>query len=78
MMLTFQQAADWQDILVMNALVNRMPDNDDDDLADDDDDDENYDDLAEDENDLREIRVNDDLGEPDPEDDDHLPEEELQ
>jgi hypothetical protein len=76
MMLTFQQAADWQDILVMNALVNRMPDNDEDDLADDDD--ENYDDLAEDDNDLREIRVNDDLGEPDPEDDDHLPEEELQ
>lgn len=76
MMLTFQQATDWQDILVMNALVNRVPDNDEDNLADDDD--ENYDDIAEDENDLREIRVNDDLGEPDPEDDDHLPEEELQ
>jgi hypothetical protein len=76
MMLTLQQAAEWQDILIMNALVNRMPDNDEDNMADDDD--ENFDDLAEDENDLREIRVGDDLGEPDPEDDDHLTEEELQ
>jgi hypothetical protein len=43
-----------------------------------DEEDEFLDDDLETDNDLREIRVNDDLGEPDPEDDDHLPEEELQ
>lgn len=79
MLFTMQQAADWQAILMMNSPDNDLTD--DGDLGDEslaDDDDEDYDDIAEDENDLREIRVNDDLGEPDPEDDDHLPEEELQ
>ncbi|MBB3967664.1 hypothetical protein [Mucilaginibacter phyllosphaerae] len=43
-----------------------------------DEDDEDFDDQMEFEEDLREIRTGDDLGEPDPEDDDHLPDEELQ
>ena len=44
----------------------------------DDEEDEDFDDQTESTNDLHEIQVDDDLGEPDPEDDDHLPEEELQ
>jgi hypothetical protein len=44
----------------------------------DDEEDEDFDDQTESVNDLHEIEVDDDLGEPDPEDDDHLPEEELQ
>ncbi|RFZ85816.1 hypothetical protein DYU05_09545 [Mucilaginibacter terrenus] len=44
----------------------------------DDEEDEDFDDQMESTNDLHEIQVDDDLGEPDPEDDDHLPEEELQ
>jgi hypothetical protein len=44
----------------------------------DDEEDEDFDDQMESENDMHEIRVDDDLGEPDPEEDDHLPEEELQ
>ncbi|MBS7565871.1 hypothetical protein KHS38_15795 [Mucilaginibacter sp. Bleaf8] len=83
MMLTVQQAAEWQDILMMGAPAVNMqplwaqsvPYPDEDNAGDDD---EDFDDFMEDENDLREIRVNDDLGEPDPEDDDHLPDEELQ
>ena len=43
-----------------------------------DEEDEDFEDQMEFEEDLREIRADDDLGEPDPEDDDHLPEEELQ
>jgi len=43
----------------------------------DDEDDEDFDDQMENENDLHEIRVDDDLGEPDPEEDDHLPDDEL-
>ena len=43
-----------------------------------DEEDEDFDDQMESANDLHEIRVDDDLGEPDPEEDDHLPEEELQ
>ncbi|MDB5137589.1 MAG: hypothetical protein JWP37_4192 [Mucilaginibacter sp.] len=42
----------------------------------DDEDDEDFDDRAQDLDDLHEIQVDEDLGEPDPEDDDHLPEEE--
>ena len=38
-------------------------------------DDENFDDEMQDEEDLHEIRVDDDLLEPDPEDDDHLPDD---
>ncbi|MFD0794334.1 hypothetical protein ACFQZX_11960 [Mucilaginibacter litoreus] len=43
-----------------------------------DEDDEDFDDETETRNDLHEIQVDDDLGEPNPEEDDHLPEEELQ
>ncbi|RYU90857.1 hypothetical protein EWM62_09460 [Mucilaginibacter terrigena] len=43
-----------------------------------DEDDEDFDDKMDFEEDLREIRTGDDIGEPDPEDDDHLPEEEGQ
>jgi len=43
-----------------------------------DEEDEDFDDLAEDEDDLNEIRVGDDLDEPDPEDDDHLPDDDQQ
>ncbi|MCJ8211464.1 hypothetical protein MUY27_17225 [Mucilaginibacter sp. RS28] len=56
-------------------------DEDDDDLDFDpgaDEEDENFDDEMNDEDDLHEIRVGDDLGEPDPEDDDHLPEDDFQ
>ena len=42
-----------------------------------DEEDEDFDDQMENENDLHEIRVDDDLGEPDPEEDDHLPDDEL-
>ncbi|TWR27542.1 hypothetical protein FPZ43_13800 [Mucilaginibacter pallidiroseus] len=44
----------------------------------DDEDDDDFDDQMETRNDLNEIRVGDDLGEPDPEDDDHLPDDDLQ
>ena len=44
----------------------------------DDEEDEDFDDAVENRNDLNEIRVGDDLGEPDPEDDDHLPDDDLQ
>lgn len=43
----------------------------------DDEEDEDFDDQLETENDLHEIRVDDDLGEPDPEEDDHLPDDDL-
>jgi len=79
MLLTLQQATEWQHILMMNSPDNDLTD--DDDLSDEtlaDDDDEDFDDMAEDRDDLNEIRVGDDLREPNPEDDDHLPDEELQ
>ena len=79
MLLTLQQATEWQSILMMNSPENDLTD--DGDLSDEslaDDDDEDFEDMAEDRNDLNEIRVGDDLREPDPEDDDHLPDEELQ
>jgi hypothetical protein len=44
----------------------------------DDEEDEDFDDAVENRNDLNEIRVGDDIGEPDPEDDDHLPDDDLQ
>ena len=85
MIITLQQATEWQEILAYSSQANAFPDDEDlsdDDLAGDedlaDDDDEAYEDEAEDENDVHEIRGNDDLGEPDPEEDDHLPDEELQ
>ncbi|WP_374950491.1 hypothetical protein [Mucilaginibacter sp.] len=43
-----------------------------------DEDDEDFDDQVESENDLHEVRVGDDVREPDPEDDDHLPDDDLQ
>ena len=79
MLLTLQQATEWQSILMMNSPENDLTD--DGDLSDEslaDDDDEDFEDMAEDRDDLNEIRVGDDLREPDPEDDDHLPDEELQ
>lgn len=44
----------------------------------DDEEDEDFDDQTEAIDDLNEIRAGDDLGEPDPEDDDHLPDDDLQ
>jgi hypothetical protein len=44
----------------------------------DDEEDEDFDDAVESRNDLNEIRAGDDIGEPDPEDDDHLPDDDLQ
>ncbi len=41
----------------------------------DDEDDEDFDDRAQDLDDLHEIQVDEDLDEPDPDDDDHFPEE---
>lgn len=43
-----------------------------------DEDDEDFDDRAEDLDDLHEIQAGDDIHEPDPEDDDHLPDDDLQ
>jgi len=44
----------------------------------DDEEDEDFEDEMETRNDMNEIRVDDDLLEPDPEDDDHLPDDDLQ
>jgi hypothetical protein len=44
----------------------------------DDEDDEDFDDRLDAENDLREIKVRDNVYEPDPEEDDHLPDDDLQ
>ncbi|OOQ56997.1 hypothetical protein [Mucilaginibacter pedocola] len=44
----------------------------------DDEEDEDFDDKLNDIDDLHEIRVGDDVREPDPEDDDHLPDDDLQ
>jgi hypothetical protein len=41
-------------------------------------DDEDFEDELEDKNDLNEIRTSDDMGEPKPEDEDHLPDDDLQ
>lgn len=43
-----------------------------------DEEDEDFDDILDDKEDLHEIQVDDDMGEPDPEDDDHLPDDDLQ
>lgn len=43
-----------------------------------DEEDEDFDDVLDDKDDLHEIQVNDDRGEPDPEDDDHLPDDDWQ
>ena len=42
-----------------------------------DEEDEDFDDLLDDKDDLNELRADDDTLEPDPEDDDHLPDEDL-
>jgi len=65
----------------LNVTSSVDPDGDDDLPVEgdwDDEEDEDFDDETESRNDLHEIQVDDDLGEPDPEDDDHLPDEELQ
>jgi len=55
------------------------PDEDDDLEGDwNDEEDEDFDDQLDDIDDLNEIRTSDDLEEPDPEDDDHLPDDDLQ
>ncbi len=53
---------------------------DDDDIEGDwnDEEDEDFDDQLDAESDLHEIQVGDDVDEPDPEDDDHLPDDDLQ
>lgn len=82
MILTFLEATEMQEQLSAYAINFHHPDdfdqydNDDEDIADDAD--EFFDDDMEAENDLNEIRVGDDLREPDPEDDDHLPDDDLQ
>ena len=64
-----------------DTITMLMPGDDDDDEDEDGDwsdiDDEDFEDMAEDMNDLHEIQVDDDLGEPDPEDDDHLPDDDF-
>ena len=57
-----------------------VPDEDDDVVEGDwdDEEDEDFDDQFETRSDLNEIRAGDDLREPDPEDDDHLPDDDLQ
>ena len=47
-------------------------------LGGNDEEDEDFDDILDDKEDLHEIQVDDDMGEPDPEDDDHLPDDDLQ
>ncbi len=73
MLLTTQQAAEWQDILLMNAQATPHSPLEES-LADDDD--ESFDDMMQDEEDLYEARNEDNLLAPG--DDDHLPDEELQ
>jgi hypothetical protein len=75
-LITAFEAVELQQHLFSNSLYNYTPAGDDD-LIDDDDDDQ-FEDAMNDENDLHEIQAADDIGEPDPEDDDHLPDEELQ
>lgn len=72
MILTALEAVEMQQYLFVNSWNTYSPG------GDDDFDDEEFEDEMEDENDLREIRTSDDLGEPDPEDDDHLPDDDLQ
>ncbi|MEO8887613.1 MAG: hypothetical protein ABI367_16225 [Mucilaginibacter sp.] len=56
-----------------------MPDEDDELEGDwNDEEDEDFDDRLDDIEDLNEIRAADDMDEPDPEDDDHLPDDDLQ
>lgn len=43
-----------------------------------DEEDEDFDDILEDKDDLHEVQVGDDTDEPDPEDDDHLPDDDWQ
>ena len=73
MLLTLQQATDWQDILLINAFATShspLEEN----LADDDD--ESFDDMMQDEDDLYEARNEDNLIAPG--DEDHLPDDDLQ
>lgn len=64
------------EVLVVSATTSWNPDEEGPVEGDwDDEDDEDFDDRAEDLDDLHEIQVDDDLGEPDPDDDDHFPED---
>ncbi|WP_345950119.1 MULTISPECIES: hypothetical protein [unclassified Mucilaginibacter] len=74
MIVTMEQAADWQDIIAYRAMATPH-DPSEESLADDDDD--AFDDEMQDEEDLYELRVNEDSKELDPADDDHLPNEVL-
>ena len=62
--------------IIFNTTASWNPDDDTAESDWDDEDDEDFDDMAADLDDLHEIQIDDDLGVPDPEDDDHLPEEE--
>ena len=77
--LTFEQATHGLSQYLFNFSA-VMPDEDDDIVEGDwnDEDDEDFDDQFEIRSDLNEIRAGDDVGEPDPEDDDHLPDDDLQ
>jgi len=63
-----------------DTIYFQHPDEDDEPIDDDwdDEDDEEFDDEAGDLDDLHEIQVDDDLNEPDPGDDDHFPDDDLQ
>lgn len=77
--LTFEQATHGLSQYLFNFST-VMPDEDDDVVEGDwdDEEDEDFDDQFETRSDLNEIRTGDDVGEPDPEDDDHLPDDDLQ
>jgi len=65
--------------ILIDDLFLLSPRNDEDIEGDwDDEDDEDFDDQLDAESDLHEIKVTEDVDEPDPEDDDHLPDDDLQ
>lgn len=68
-------------VFMYDTIYFQSPEDEDDDVEsqlEDDEEDEDFDDRAEDLNDLHEIQVGDDLGEPHADDDDHLPDDDLQ
>ncbi|MBD1393247.1 hypothetical protein [Mucilaginibacter glaciei] len=74
----YQEAG--HEVFKYDTLFLQAPDEEEEPIEGDwnDEDDEDFDDRLEAENDTREIRVGDDVREPDPEDDDHLPDDDLQ
>ena len=65
--------------ILIDKVISLSPRGDDEIEGDwDDEDDEDFDDLLDTESDLHEIKATDDFKEPDPEDDDHLPDDDLQ